>query len=157
MSADAAGERDIVTTRLLAWPRARVWAAFADPAALAEWWGPRGFTNTFQAFDFRPGGVWRFTMHGPDGAAFAMDKRFAEIVVPERIVLHHFQQGHGFVLTMTFAEEGTATRVQWRMRFDDAAEAARVRDFVATANAQNLERLEAHLSRRGPADDPRAV
>ena len=30
-----------------------------DPARIARWWGPAGFTNTIHTFDFRPGGEWR--------------------------------------------------------------------------------------------------
>jgi uncharacterized protein YndB with AHSA1/START domain len=137
----------IESHRLIAAPRERVWAAFSDPAVLARWWGPAGFTNTFHEFDFRPDGAWRFTMHGPDGAAYAMDKRFTEIVPPERIVLSHCQTGHDFTLTMTFAPHGERTELWWRMRFDDAAEAAKVRPFVVPANEQNFDRLEAYLSR----------
>lgn len=136
----------IVTTRLLAASRERVWAAFSDPAALASWWGPEGFTNTFLEFDFQPGGVWRFTMHGVDGTAYAMDHRFAEIVAPVRIVVRHLQPGHDFTLTVTLADRDGRTEIVWRMIFDDPAEAARVRPFVIPANEQNLDRLAAHLS-----------
>ncbi len=47
-----------------------VFAAFSDPARLARWWGPAGFTNTFDVCEFKPGGQWSFTMHGPDGANY---------------------------------------------------------------------------------------
>ncbi len=137
---------EIVNTRFLPLPRPRVFAAFAEPAVLARWWGPQGFTNEFHEFDFRPGGAWRFTMRGPDGTSFAMDKRFAEIAAPERIVVRHNQQGHGFSLAMTLAEKDGGTEVMWRFRFDDPAEAARLRDFIATANEQNLDRLAAVLA-----------
>jgi uncharacterized protein YndB with AHSA1/START domain len=40
--------------------------AWSDPGKLKNWWGPAGFTNTFKEFDFRPGGQWSFTMHGPE-------------------------------------------------------------------------------------------
>jgi uncharacterized protein YndB with AHSA1/START domain len=136
----------IVTTRLLAVLRDRVWDAFRDPAALAQWWGPGGFTNTFREFEFRPGGIWRFTMHGPDGADYAMDHRFTEIVAPERIVVRHLQPGHDFTLTITLTESGGRTEIAWQMIFDDPAEAARVRPFVVPANEQNLDRLVVHLS-----------
>jgi uncharacterized protein YndB with AHSA1/START domain len=145
MSADV---HTIVTSRVLAAARARVWSAFSDPAALAGWWGPAGFTNTFREFDFRPGGVWRFTMHGPDGAAYAMDHRFMEIVSPERIVVRHLQPGHDFTLTVTLDDRAGATAITWRLLFDDPAEADRVRPFVVPANEQNLARLEDHLSGR---------
>lgn len=147
MSADV---HAIVTSRVLAAPRARVWAAFSDPVVLAGWWGPAGFTNTFHEFDFRPGGVWRFTMHGPHGAAYAMDHRFMEIVSPERIVVRHLQPGHDFTLTVTLDDRAGSTAITWRLLFDDPAEAARVRPFVVPANEQNLARLEDHLSGRSP-------
>ncbi len=139
-----------VTTRVLAAQRDRVWTAFRDPVALAGWWGPAGFTNTFQEFDFRPGGVWRFTMHGPDGAAYAMDHRFLELREPERVVVRHLQPGHDFTLTVTLAERAGDTVITWHLLFDDPAEAARVRPYVVPANEQNLDRLAAHLSGNPP-------
>ncbi len=151
MSAEAQLPGEIATARILPWPRERVWTAFSDSVALAGWWGPAGFTNTFREFDFRPGGVWRFTMHGPDGAAYAMDHRFQEIVAPERIVVRHLQPGHDFSLTVTLADRSGRTEITWRMLFDDPAEAARVRPFVIPANEQNLDRLETHLSGKPPS------
>jgi uncharacterized protein YndB with AHSA1/START domain len=123
-----------------------VFAAFSDPARLAQWWGPQGFTNTFHAFDFRPGGTWRFTMRAPDGAAYELTKRFEEIIPARRIVLRHLQQGHEFTLAMSFAAKGTGTEVTWVMRFDDPAELKRLRDFLHGANEQNFDRLAAQLS-----------
>ncbi len=136
----------IVASRLIAAPAARVFAAFSNPSALAVWWGPQGFTNEFHAFDFRPGGVWKFTMRAPDGAAYAMDHRFGEILAPERVVVRHFQPGHDFTLTVTLTAQGNRTEVGWRMVFDDPAEADRVRAFVVPANEQNFDRLAAHLA-----------
>lgn len=136
----------IVSTRWLPASREAVFAAFSDPARLAQWWGPAGFTNTFHEFDFRPDGRWRFTMRGPDGNGFEMDKRFDEVTPPRRIVLRHLQQGHDFSLIMTFAEKGNGTEVTWDMRFDDPVEAERLRAFLIPANEQNFDRLAAHLS-----------
>lgn len=148
MSADA---HAIVTSRMFAVPRDRIWAAIRDPAVLAGWWGPAGFTNTFHEFDFRPGGVWKFTMHGPDGTAYAMDHRFQEIVAPERFVVRHLQPGHDFTLTVTLADGSGSTEITWHLLFDDPAEAARVRPFVVPANEQNLDRLADHLSAKPPS------
>jgi uncharacterized protein YndB with AHSA1/START domain len=141
----------IVTTRILAAPREQVFAAFRDPVRLAQWWGPQGFSNTFQAFDFRPGGAWRFTMHGPDGAAHGMNHRFLEVVPPERLVVRHDQPGHDFTLTILLAVQGDRTELTWHMLFDDPAEAERLRAFLVPANEQNLDRLAAHLSGKPPA------
>ena len=75
-------DRRIDTSRLFPHSPAKVFQAFRDPAVLAEWWGPDGFTNTFHEFDFRDGGAWRFTMHSPDGKDFPNESRFLEIAEP---------------------------------------------------------------------------
>jgi uncharacterized protein YndB with AHSA1/START domain len=74
--------RAIVGTREFAAPRALVFSAWTDPKHLAQWWGPFGFTTTTFSFDFRPGGVWRFVMHGPDGRDYQNRVTFEEIVPP---------------------------------------------------------------------------
>ena len=72
--------------------------------------GPDGFTTTTSAFDFAPGGVWRFVMHGPDGRDYENRITFDEIVKPERLRYHH---GGGddvepvqFRTTVTFEDLG---------------------------------------------------
>jgi uncharacterized protein YndB with AHSA1/START domain len=76
----------LVLERQLAAPRAVVWNAWTDPAALARWWGPAGFANPRCEFDARPGGAIRIDMLGPDGAVHPMDGRVEEIVPPSRLV-----------------------------------------------------------------------
>ena len=75
-------DREIASTRVFDAPRERVFRAFSDPQVLARWWGPDGFTSTFQEFDFRPGGAWRFVMQGPDGADYRNESEFIEVVSP---------------------------------------------------------------------------
>jgi uncharacterized protein YndB with AHSA1/START domain len=137
----------IVSTRVIGFPREVVFRAFSEPDVLARWWGPSGSTNTFEVFDFRPGGAWRFVMHAPDGADYLMTHEFVDIVPPERVSFRHVQVGHDFEMTMTFADEDGGTRITWAMVFASADEADRVRDFIVVANEQNLDRLEAELSR----------
>jgi uncharacterized protein YndB with AHSA1/START domain len=140
----------IVCARVFPQPREQVFLAFSDPVRLAQWWGPKGCTNKFHQFDFRPSGTWRFTMHGPDGAAFEMDHRFTEIMAPNRIVVRHLQPGHDFTLTISLEDASGGTRLIWRMIFDDPGEAERVRAFVLPANEQNFDRLAEHLSGSHP-------
>ncbi|RZJ52231.1 MAG: ATPase, partial [Flavobacterium sp.] len=59
-------ESEIVTSRILNFPQEIVFEAWKNPEHLKNWWGPNGFTNTFYEFDFREGGKWTFTMHGPE-------------------------------------------------------------------------------------------
>jgi uncharacterized protein YndB with AHSA1/START domain len=137
---------EVVSRRVFEVPRSRVFDAFRNPEQLAQWWGPKGFTNTFSQFDFRPGGAWRFVMHGPDGTGYHNASDFVEIVEPERIVFVHQLPMHRFTMTMTFDDAAGASVVTWRMRFESVAEAERVRHFIEAANEENLDRLASHLS-----------
>src|SRR6187455_1664462 len=96
-------------------PRELVWTAWTDPKHLSQWWGPDGFTTTTSAFDMRPGGVWRFVMHGPDGRDYENRVTFDEIVKPERIAYRHGGGGDiepvQFRTTVTFDDLGAKTRV----------------------------------------------
>ena len=96
-----ASDREIVATRVFDAPRELVFRAWTDPDHLVHWWGPKGFTNTFHEFDMRPGGVWRFVMHGPDGTNYKTESVFVEIVKPERIVFDHVSAPQ-FRMTATF-------------------------------------------------------
>ena len=147
--ADAAHDpdRDIVSTRVFPVPRAALFAAWLDPERLARWWGPAGFRNTFAVFEPRPGGAWRFTMHGPDGTDYANECVFVEIAEPERIVLDHVSPPR-FRVTATFAEADGRTTLVFRQRFQDAATCAKVRPVCVPANEQNFDRLEAVLGLR---------
>lgn len=141
------GNGEIVSTRVIDAPRDRVFQAFADPEHLAQWWGPSGFTNTIQEFDFRPGGAWRIVMHGPGGVDYGNESVFIEVAAPERIVLDHLDPVHQFRLTAAYEDLGNQTRLTWRMRFDSVEEGERVRRFVQDANEQNFDRLEAELEK----------
>ncbi len=143
-------EREFVHSRLIDAPRNRVFAAIADPMRLARWWGPNGFTSTFEVFEFRPGGAWRFVMHGPDGKSYPNENRFIEIVAPQCVVVEHRGAPHHFLLTITLAAQGARTLVGWHQVFDSAEEQQRIAAFVATANEQNLERLAAEVQRGSP-------
>jgi len=143
--------RVIEGTRLLDAPRKLVFAAFSDPKHLAQWWGPDGFTTTTHSFDFRPGGVWRFVMHGPDGRDYQNRVTFIEIKAPERLVYRH---GGGddvepvqFTQTVTFEDVGGKTRLVWRGEFPTAAERARViKDYGADKGlAQTMARLAQYV------------
>ena len=140
------GNREIVSARVFDLPRDVVFRAFADASILARWWGPKGFTNSFEEFDLRPGGVWRFVMHSPDGTDYRIVKEFTEVVAPERIVLTHPEPKHRFQMTISFADEAGRTLLTWRMLFESEADAATSRDFIAEANEQNFDRLEAQLA-----------
>jgi uncharacterized protein YndB with AHSA1/START domain len=137
-------EREIVTTRMFNAPRALVWRAWTEPEHLMRWWGPNGFTNSFHEFDFRPGGHWHHTMHGPDGTDYRNESVFIEIVEPQRIVLDHLS-GPRFRLTALFEELDGRAKITFRQLFESAAVCANIRGRAVRGNEENFDRLAAHL------------
>jgi uncharacterized protein YndB with AHSA1/START domain len=133
------------TQRVLPFAPEAIFGAFRQPELLARWWGPKGFTNTFETFEFNPGGRWKFVMHGPDGANYPNENVFEELEAPQRIVIRHASQPH-FVLTVTLAEQEGGTLLDWRQQIADSAVAERIQPIVEPANEENLDRLQAVLA-----------
>ena len=83
---------ELAITRILDAPRELVFAAWTDPARLAQWFGPDGFTATVHEMDVRRGGTYRFCMHAPDGDDHWVRGSYREIVAPERLVFTYNTQ-----------------------------------------------------------------
>lgn len=141
----AAQEYEFVATRVMNASPALVYEAWTKHEHLAQWWGPNGFTNTFHEFDLRPGGIWEFVMHGPNGVDYPNKSEFVEIG-SERIVLRHLCPPH-YQLTATFEDLGGKTRLTWRQFFENAAVFNAIKKIAVPANEQNLDRLEVHLQK----------
>lgn len=132
------------TQRTIPYTPDEIYAAFADPRRLAKWWGPNGFTNTFEIFDFSVGGKWKFTMHGPDGSNYPNESVFREIEAGKKIVIEHIFAPH-FTLTVSLAPNEEGTQILWVQEFDDAKAADAVRRIAGPGNEQNLDRLHTLL------------
>ena len=139
-------DREIVATRVVDAPREHVFEMFTDRQHVARWWGPKGFTSTIDEMDVRPGGVWRFVMHGPDGIDYKNKIVYDEIARPERLVYTH-TGGAQFQATATFTSYGEKTVLAMRMLFESSRERDRVvKKFGAIEGlSQTLDRLEAYV------------
>jgi uncharacterized protein YndB with AHSA1/START domain len=131
--------------RVLPYPPQRVFEAFARPELLARWWGPSGFTNTFEIFEFKQGGRWKFVMHGPDGSNHPNESVFLKLDAPSTLVIKHVSPPR-YVLTVTLDTHKGETVIRWTQEFEDSAVASRIRHIVEPANEQNLDRLQSVLS-----------
>lgn len=129
---------------------AAIFEAFADAATLASWWGPNGFRNEFEAFDFRPGGTWKFVMVGPDGRRHPNESVFSRVEPASLMVIRHVSPPN-FTLTIELTAAQGGTRLDWTQAFDDPEVAAAIRHIVEPANEQTLDRLTAALRRTGSA------
>jgi len=127
---------EISITRVYDAPLKTVWAAWTDPAQAAQWWGPRGFTLTTHSKDLRPGGIWHYTMHGPDGTDYP-NKAFYHVVETHKKLVYD----HGgyddrpplFRVTVVFSESTGKTTMQMTMTLPTAAEAEATRKFIKAA------------------------
>ena len=123
----------------------KIFAAFERPEQLARWWGPKDFTNTFERFEFRPGGRWVFVMHGPNGANYPNESVFREVQPDIRIDIEHVLKPW-YKLTVTLTALGDQTHLAWVQEFESPEVAAKMRPLSGTANEQVLDRLQALLA-----------
>jgi uncharacterized protein YndB with AHSA1/START domain len=146
-------DREIVITRVVDAPRDLVFQAWTEPQHVTHWYGPTGFTITIQEMDVRPGGVWLFIMHGPDGTDYFNRIAYHEVVRPERLVYTHSGDEavdpNRFHVTTTFTDQGGKTLVVQRAVFETAAERDRVvREYHAIEGGkQTMDRLKQYLAK----------
>jgi len=149
---------EYVITREFAAPRELVFKAWTDPKHLAQWWGPRGFTNPVCEWDPKPGKKINVVMRAPNGTDYPMGGEFIEIIAPEKLV---FTSGaldekgvmlFEFLHTVTFVESKGKTLLTIRSRVTKTtAEAGKYIGGFEAGMTQSLERLEEHLQpKTGP-------
>jgi uncharacterized protein YndB with AHSA1/START domain len=156
-------ERDFVLSRDLDAPRELVWNAWTEPEQMAEWWGPREFSNPVCEMDVRPGGAYRIVMQGPDAIAYPIKGVFREVVSPERLVMtmdcsEHPDAWHDMIdpnrdtgnrnpagtllTTVTFDDLDGKTRLTIRTQFEsDAIRDAMVNMGMNEGWSQSLDKL----------------
>jgi uncharacterized protein YndB with AHSA1/START domain len=148
-------QRDLTLTRLIGAPRGRVFGAWIDAKQMAQWWGPRGFTNPVCELYARPGGAIRIHMRAPNGVVHPMTGTFREIVEPERLVFTAVPEDHAgnalieALTTVTFAEQDGQTKLTVQASAVGLAPvAAQMLAGMETGWTQSLERLETCLTRK---------
>lgn len=144
--------REIVLTRAFDAPRDRVFRAYTEPEHLMQWYGPNGFSLTIHEIDVRPGGMWRFMMHGPDGIDYPNRIVYTRVIRPELLEFDHggdseedFPQFH---VTVTFADVGGKTEVTSRLVFPTPEACQKTKDFGAIElGNQTFSRLAEYLKK----------
>jgi uncharacterized protein YndB with AHSA1/START domain len=110
------------------------------------WWGPSGFTNTFNEFDFKVGGKWSFIMHGPDKGNYANECEFIKIEEPTLIAWKRYSKPLFQVLATFEAISNHSTKLVFKMLFETAEDCRKVKPFAVEKNEENFDRLEVVLS-----------
>ncbi len=150
-------QRELVMTRIFDAPRELVFKAWTDPKHVAQWWGPKGFTNPVCEMDLRPGGSLRIVMRAPDGVDYPTTGVFREIVEPERLVFTDValdEKGNPVLegLTIvTLAEHGGKTKLTLHTAQTSTigfvAEATKKLEGMEEGWTQSLDRLAERVRR----------
>jgi uncharacterized protein YndB with AHSA1/START domain len=142
--------------RVLRAPRPVVFETVRDPAELAKWWGPKGFTTPCLEFDPRVGGGYRIEMQPPEGDAFFLTGAFREVEPPARLAFTFVWEDPDpddgeTLVTLAFRDLGDATEVTLTQGpFRTEARRALHRDGW-TDSFDRLERLVSTCSGSGAA------
>lgn len=142
-------ERTIRSTREFNVSREQLFEAWSNPEYLKSWWGPNGFTNTFHEFDFKLGGRWKFTMHGPDKGHYENEVEFTSIDAPSSIAWKRYSKPLFGVRVDFTLVDSNKTRLDFNMIFDTVEECAKLRPYVVDKNEENFDRLEKVLGWMG--------
>lgn len=138
-------DNEIISSRIVHAAIDQVFEACANPAHLENWWGPDGFTNTFEEFDFRPGGRWKFIMHGPDKGNYQNECIFSEIIYPKLITWDRLSKPL-FRMEVSLSDIAPGkTKFGFRMIFNSPEECSEIKSFAINKNEENFDRLEREL------------
>lgn len=91
-------EIEFVVTRVFDAPRELVWQAWTEAERLAQWWGPKGPEVEVKSLDFRPGGLFHYSMKSANGSIMWGKFVYGEMNAPERLIF-----------TSSFADENGNT------------------------------------------------
>jgi uncharacterized protein YndB with AHSA1/START domain len=148
-------ECKFVITREFDAPRELVFKAWTDPRHLAQWWGPKGFTNPVCEWDVRPGGKIYDVMRAPNGDRYPMGGEFREIVPPEKLVFacgaldENGDLLFEFLHTAKFAKINGKTKLTLHSRVTMTTTGAnRYIGGFETGMTLSLERLAEHLAQK---------
>ncbi|MBU42367.1 MAG: hypothetical protein CMN76_04045 [Spirochaetaceae bacterium] len=143
---------EIHLSRIYDAPVSVVWDAWTDPDQAAKWWGPRGFTLTTHGKDLRPGGIWHYTMHGPDGTDYPNKTLYHEVVECQKLVYDHGasdEQDPLFRVTVTFEDLDGRTAMEMTMALATAEQAEQTRKFIKQAGGNaTWDRLAEYLEQQ---------
>ncbi len=152
-----AADNEILIIRLFDAPRKMVWEAWNDTEQAAQWWGPRGFTITTHSKDLRPGGIWHYTMHGPDGIDYVNKTQYLEVEEYSKLVYDHGgndEKKPMFRVTVYFTDEGGKTLLHMTMALPSKEAAQETKKFIKKANGNSTwDRLAEYLDQKKSGKD----
>ena len=145
------GKQEMLYTRTFAAPRDLVYKIYTDPNLVPQWWGPRYLTTHVDKMEVRPGGLWRYVQHDPQGNEYGFHGVYHSLTPSEEIVsTFEFEgmPGHVTLDTVKFEEVDGKTTLIGQSVFQSVAD----RDGMVESGAESgmvemMDRLEEILAR----------
>jgi uncharacterized protein YndB with AHSA1/START domain len=112
-------EHELVLTRLIDAPRAKLFRCWTEPALLKQWFAPAPVTTPVAEVDLRVGGACRIVMRTPDGNDIPCPGTYLEVVPDRKLVFSDAYTGDWMPKTnskpfmtaiITFDDEAGKTR-----------------------------------------------
>lgn len=129
MDTDNVKDRELVLTRLIDAPPAKVYRAWTEPELLKQWFAPLPFTTPVAEMDVRPGGANLFVMRDPEGTEYPNRGVYLEVIPNRKLVFtdaytQAWQPSEKPFMTgiLTFEDEGGKTRYTARVLHWTAAD-----------------------------------
>lgn len=112
----------------------RIWKAWMTPELLEQWFAPKPWRISDVRVDPRPGGVFNFVMHGPDGERF-----------PNHGVFLEAEPGRRWTTTDAFTPDWKPAGQPFMVGTVELTPLADGRtEYVATARHWNAETMKQH-------------
>ncbi len=148
---------EIRITRIFHAPVQAVWGAWTDTEQVAKWWGPRGFTITTHGKDLKPGGFWKYTMHGPDGVDYPNNTHYFEVEECSKLVYDHGGSDDSpplFRVKVLFSEIEGKTKMDMTMTLATPEAAEEIRAFIKKAGGDSTwDRLAEYVEKETSGKD----
>jgi uncharacterized protein YndB with AHSA1/START domain len=114
------GGKKLIVVRHFDAPAEKVWRAFTRQEVLDQWWAPRPWKTETKSLDFRAGGIWHYSMVGPNG-----DRHWC------RVEFSAIDPQHSFKATSGFCDENgvlnnTMPLMHWQTEFSPTPAGSRI-------------------------------
>ena len=129
--------RKLYVTREFNAPVEKVWKAWTDSSLLDKWWAPKPWKAETQIMDMRVGGLWIYSMVGPNGDRSWSLAEF-KTVNPEK----------GFAYSCAFCDkdgniDDSFPKMDWLIEFKTTAAGTKVEVELTFNKAADMEKLVA--------------
>src|SRR5438445_8540671 len=142
-------DRELVVTRMFDAPPHLVFKVWSQPDLFRRWWVPKSVTGVSLVscdMDVRTGGKYRLEFGAGGSDTMAFYGKYLDVVPNERIVWTNDEGEEGAVTTVTFADEGGKSLLNFHEIYPSKEALDEAKTGSAAGLPEQLEQLDELLS-----------